>query len=103
MESRDCDRRYRPVAFFGAAYLASWVPWLVGAHLASQEGGEVYGFLFTLLGLLLGPTGAALFFVVSSGSLALKRDFRNRILDLRRIRPRYALVAVVLPFALMGL
>jgi membrane protease YdiL (CAAX protease family) len=103
MASSDQDRRYRPVAFFVAAYLASWVPWLAGAHLASQEGGEVYGFLFTLLGLLLGPTGAALFLVVSSGSPALKRDFRDRLLDLRRIRPRYALIAVLLPFALMGL
>ncbi len=103
MERSDRDRRYRPVAFFAAAYLASWAPWLVGAYLARQEGGEVYGFLLTLLGLLLGPTGAALFFVASSGSLALKRDFRDRIIDLRLIRPPYALVAVLLPFALMVL
>jgi membrane protease YdiL (CAAX protease family) len=103
MESSNRDRRYRPVAFFVAAYLAAWAPWLVGAHLASREGGEVYGFLFTLLGLLLGPTGAALFLVASSGSPALRRDFRDRIIDLRRIRPLYALVAVCLPFVLMAL
>jgi membrane protease YdiL (CAAX protease family) len=103
METSDRDRHYRPVAYFVVAYLATWAPWLVGAHLARQEGGEVYGFLFTLLGLLLGPTGAALFFVASSASPALKRDFRDRIIDLRRIRPLYALVAVFLPFVLMGL
>lgn len=103
MESSDQDRRYRPVAFFMAAFLATWAPWLVGAHLARQEGGEVYGFLLILLGLLLGPTGAALFFVASSGSPALKRDFRDRIIELWRIRPLYALVAVFLPFVLMGL
>jgi membrane protease YdiL (CAAX protease family) len=96
-------QRYRPVAFFVAAYLAAWAPWLVGAYLARQEGGEAYGFLFTLLGVLLGPTGAALFLVASSGSPALKRDFRDRVIDLRRIRPLYALVAVFLPFALMSL
>jgi uncharacterized protein len=103
MESSDRDRRYRPVAYFVAAYLATWAPWLVGAQLARHEGGEAHGFLFTLLGLLLGPTGAALFFVASSGSLALKRDFRDRVINLRRIRPLYALVAVFLPFVLMGL
>jgi membrane protease YdiL (CAAX protease family) len=103
MTSSDRDRRYRTIAFFATAYLASWAPWLVGAFLASQEGGEVYGFLFTLLGLLLGPTGAALFFVTTSGSPALRRDFRDRILDLRRIRPRYALIAVFLPFVLTAL
>jgi membrane protease YdiL (CAAX protease family) len=103
MENSDRGRCYQPVAYFVAAYLATWAPWLVGAHLARQEGGEVYGFLFTLLGLLLGPTGAALFFVASSGSAALKRDFQDRIIDLPRIRPLYALVAVALPFVLMGL
>jgi uncharacterized protein len=103
MENSDRGRRYRPVAYFVTAYLATWAPWLVAAHLAKQEGGEVYGFLFTLLGLLLGPTGAALFFVASSGSPALKRDYRDRIIALRRIRPLYALVAVVLPFVLMSL
>jgi membrane protease YdiL (CAAX protease family) len=103
MGSGDRDRRYRPVAFFVAAYLAAWAPWLVGAHLAREEGGEGAGFLLTLLGLLLGPTGAALFLVASSGSPALRRDFRDRIIDLRRIRPLYALVAVFLPFAVMGL
>jgi membrane protease YdiL (CAAX protease family) len=103
MESSDRDRRYRSVDFFVAAYLAAWMPWLVGAQLARQEGGEVHSLLFTLLGLLLGPTGAALFFVASSGSPALKRDFRERFIDLRRIRPLYALVAVFLPFVLMGL
>jgi membrane protease YdiL (CAAX protease family) len=103
MESSDRDRRYRPVAYFVTAYLAAWVPWLIGAHLARQEGGEVHGLLFPLFGLLLGPAGAALFFVASSGSPALKRDFRDRIIDLRRIRPLYALVAVFLPFVLVGL
>src|SRR5262249_27103902 len=103
MESSDPDRRYRPVAYFVAAYLASWAPWLVGAHPASPVGGEGYGLLSPRLGLLLGPPGAALCFVASSGSPALKRDFRDRLIDLRRIRPRYALVAVLLPFVVMGL
>jgi membrane protease YdiL (CAAX protease family) len=103
METSDKSRRYRPVAFFVAAYLATWAPWLIGAYLSRQEGGELYGFLFSLLGLLLGPTGAALYFVMTSGSPALKRDFRDRLIDIRRIRPLYALIAVVLPFALMSL
>ena len=62
--------RYRPAAYFALAYVATWIPWLIGAYLARQEGGEAYGFLFNLIGLLLGPTGVALFFVFSSGSSA---------------------------------
>lgn len=93
--------RYRPVAYFALAYVATWIPWLIGAYLARQEGGEAYGFIFDLIGLLLGPAGVALLFVFASGSAPLKRDFVDRIVNLRRIRPLYALVAVVLPFALI--
>ncbi len=93
--------RYRPAAYFALAYVATWIPWLIGAYLARQEGGEAYGFLFNLIGLLLGPTGVALFFVFSSGSSALRRDFLDRLVNLRRIRPLYALVAILLPFVLI--
>src|SRR5262245_43980113 len=93
--------RYRPAAYFAIAYVATWVPWLVGAYLAREPGGEFYGFIFDLIGLLLGPPGVALWFVFTSGNAALKRDFLDRIVNLRRIRPLFALVAVVLPFALI--
>jgi hypothetical protein len=55
--------RYRPAAFFGLAYVATWIPWFISACLARQEGGDAYGFIFDLIGLLLGPTGVALVFV----------------------------------------
>lgn len=92
--------RYRPAAYFAFAYLATWIPWLVGAYLARQ-GGEAYSLVFNLLGLLLGPTGVALWFVLASRNPALKRDYWDRIVNLRRIRLFYLLTAIVLPFALL--
>jgi membrane protease YdiL (CAAX protease family) len=55
---------------------------------------EPYAFLFNLIGLL-GPLAVALFLVLTSGSTALKSDFKDRLL--RRIRPIYAIVAVLMP------
>jgi hypothetical protein len=86
-KSRFVERRYiyRPVLFFVVAYFATWIPWSAAA-LASQRGLEAYAVLFNLIGLL-GPPGATLFLILTSASEALKRDFYDRIVNLRRIRP----------------
>jgi hypothetical protein len=55
---------------------------------ARQEGGDAYGFVFDLIGLLLGPTGVALVFVFVSSGTPLKRDFLDRVVN-HRIRPLY--------------
>jgi uncharacterized protein len=89
--------RYRPVLFFVTAYLVTWIPWAIGAYVGSRKGLEAYAFLFNLVGLL-GPMAVALFLVMTSASKALKTDFGNRLFNLRRVRPIYAIVAVAMPF-----
>jgi membrane protease YdiL (CAAX protease family) len=49
----------------------------------------------------LGPIGAALFLVLTAGSRALKSDFKDRLFNLRRVRPIFALAAIVMPFAVI--
>lgn len=93
--------RYRPAPYFACAYVVTWVLWFIGAYLAQQEGRAAYSLVFNLLGLLLGPTGVALFFVLVSGNSPLKRDYWDRIINLGRIRPFYLLIALVLPFVLL--
>lgn len=90
--------RYRPALFFLLAYAVTWSLWFYGVYLGSQEGGS----LFSLIGLL-GPIGAALFLVLTSGSNALKSDFKDRLFNLGRIKPTFAIGAVVTPFAVIGL
>lgn len=94
--------QYRPGRFFLIAYVATWIPWLVGIYLGKQPGLETYGSLLSLVGLL-GPIGTTLFMVFSSGNAALKCDFKDRLFNLRRIRPLYALLAIVLPFTVICL
>jgi membrane protease YdiL (CAAX protease family) len=93
--------RYRPALFFALAYAASWVFWLGAIAAASRPALAPYAQLLNLAGVL-GPIGAGLALVVASGSTFLKRDFRDRLLNLRRIRSSYALLALALPFAVIG-
>jgi hypothetical protein len=91
---------YRPSLFFVLAYAATWIPWFLGVYVGSQPGFEPYAALFNFIGLL-GPVGTALFLVLTSGSAALRSDFKHRLFNLRRIRPVYALVAVLMPLTVI--
>ncbi len=91
---------YRPVLFFFTAYVVTWIPWCLGVYVGSQEGLEAYAALVNLLGLL-GPAAVALCLILMSGNEALKKDFKNRLISLRGIRPTYLIFAVVLPPTMM--
>ena len=92
--------QYQPARFFLIAYAATWIPWFLGVYLGSRPDLEAYGPLLSLIGLL-GPIGASLLMVLTSGSSALKCDFRDGLLNLRKVRPVYVIVAVAMPFAVI--
>jgi uncharacterized protein len=94
--------RYQPKRFFALAYTISWIPWLIGAYAGSRPELAAYAGLSSFVGLA-GPIGASLVLLATSGSPALKGDFRDRLLNLRRIRPLYALIAIAMPFAVIVL
>lgn len=92
--------QYRPALFFFAVYAASWIPWSVAAYAGPEKGLEPYAPLFQFLGLLA-PAAVALLFILASPSKALKRDFWDRLFNLRRIKSAYAVVAIVLPLTVI--
>jgi hypothetical protein len=51
----------------------------------------------------MGPIGTTLFLILTSRCAALKKDFKDRLFNLRRVRPVYALIAVGVPFIVIGL
>jgi membrane protease YdiL (CAAX protease family) len=91
---------YRPALFFVMAYAVTWIIWFLGVYVGSQPGYESYAGLFSLIGLV-GPIGTTLFLVLTSRCAALKRDFKDRIFNLRRVQPIYALIAVLGPFTVI--
>ena len=93
---------YRPALFFLAVYVVTWTLWFLAVYAGSREELEPYASLISLVGLL-GPPGGALLLILTSGSTALKSDFKDRLFNWRRIRPGYAILAVVMPFAVISL
>lgn len=87
--------QYRPGVFFLTTFVATWIPWLVGAYLANDSGQRGSISPFGYLGLL-GPLVVTLVCILASGSRALKVDFRRRF-DPRRLRPRYVVLALAIP------
>jgi uncharacterized protein len=92
--------QYRPAPFFLLAYAVTWTLWFVGIYVGSRPDLEAYGSVLSLVGLL-GPIGTALYLVFTSGSEALRSDFKDRLFNLRRIRPIFVLAAVAIPFAVI--
>ncbi|MGA7873350.1 MAG: CPBP family intramembrane glutamic endopeptidase [Candidatus Binatus sp.] len=81
-------------------FLLTWTPWIFAAHYSYRPGMSILSNLFALLGLL-GPFFAALIMTWCSGSRDLKRDFKDRLVSLRLIKPGYLLITLLLmPLAL---
>lgn len=92
---------YKPLSYFALVVFLSWAPWSFAAYYSYEPGMELYSILFQLIGLL-GPFVAALNMIVSSGSQDLKRDFQQRLVSLKLIRPGYLpIILLLMPFALL--
>ena len=81
--------RYRPVLFFVLTYLFTWAFWIPAAFVP-----ESAGTLLMLLGLLA-PAAVSTVFVLASGSDALKRDLKNKLVGLYKVKWRNVLLAVL--------
>ena len=86
--------KYRPVLFFAAAYLFTWIFW-IPAIFAPENVGAV----LMLIGLLA-PAVVSTVFVMTSGSEPLKQDLKNKIFGLYKVRWLNVLLAIVV-FALI--
>lgn len=99
--------QYKPHQWVALTLGFTWVPWAVAIALgAGQEEVEAYSFqgvvfAFAILGLF-GPTIASLIMIFRSGSRALKADFKDRLFNLRRIIPRFLVLTIVLPAAVVS-
>jgi len=84
-----------PWVFFGVTFAITWGFWLLAAVLGFG-GNTAVGLLLGLLGLL-GPGVAGIGFVYIVYDDAGRRDFWNRIKQIRRIGVRWLLVIFLLP------
>ena len=72
--------KYRPVLFFALAYFFTWAFWIPAIFVS-----ENLGSLLMVIGLLA-PAAVSTLFVLFSGSDALKRDLRQKIVGFYKVK-----------------
>ena len=82
--------RYRPVLFFALAYLFTWIFWIPAIFVPENIGAGLM-----VIGLLA-PAVVSTLFVVFSGSDALKKDLKDKIVGFYKVRWRNVILAVTL-------
>ena len=87
--------RYKPWKFYCTAFAATWFFWMLA--IIFNEGASLV--VFMLMGLLA-PATVAVITVFTSGSNALKKDFKRKLVTFYRVNPFRILLAIIV-FALI--
>ena len=95
------DYKYNPKAYFVATFIVTYCFWFAGAYASFQdELSELY-LLFMLPGLMA-PFLISLFMIFTSKSSAVKKDFVNRLINIRLIRLKMLPVLfLIMPFSIL--
>lgn len=94
---------YKPVQFFSIANLITWAAWLTAAYLSYQQNSESNR-LFSILILagLFPPFATALGMIFTSNSKELKRNFYDRLFNLKWIKPStLPAIFLIMPLAVI--
>ena len=88
--------RYRPVLFFILTYLFTWIFWVPAAFVPENAGS-----LLMVAGLIA-PAVVSTAFVLLSGSEALKKDLKQKIVGFYKVKWMNVLLAVLVFAAIVG-
>ena len=79
-QSPSLQYRYRPVLFFILTYLFTWIFWIPAIFVPEETGA-----LLMAIGLIA-PAAVSTMFVLLSGSEALKRDLKNKLIGFYKVK-----------------
>lgn len=94
--------RYRPLRFYIICFAVTWLFWISAAVISRSEHDNGVSSLLMLFGLIA-PAVTAVITVFTSGSRALKDDFKRKLIGFYRIKPTSIIVAVVAFMAIVAL
>jgi uncharacterized protein len=77
--------KYKPVRFFLATYLVTYISWFIAAFVSFRPGGESVFIIFLIPGLIA-PFVVALWMIRSSKSKDLWEKFKDHLFNLRLIK-----------------
>jgi uncharacterized protein len=93
--------RYKPWIYFAATFIATYALWFAGAYLSFQDEKNGLYMLFMFFGLLV-PFLLSFFLIFTSKNSGLKRDFINRLINLRLIKPKmFPVFFLVMPLTVL--
>ncbi|AKB79620.1 hypothetical protein MSHOH_3137 [Methanosarcina horonobensis HB-1 = JCM 15518] len=81
--------RYKPGIYFTATFIITYALWFPAAYLSFHDNSGVY-ILLAFLGMMV-PFLVSFFMIFTSKNSDLKKDFINRLINLRLIRPKLLL------------
>lgn len=92
--------RYKPEVYFSAAFIITYTLWFAGAYLSFQDDSGLY--MLLMLPGLMAPFLISLFMIFTSKNSDLKRDFINRLINLRLIKPKtLPALVLIMPFSIL--
>ena len=77
--------KYRPGLFFGLVFLVTYLFWFFGAHVSQQSGRGGF-YTFTMFLGLITPFVISTYMIISAKNAALRKDFFNRLTNLKLIK-----------------
>ena len=88
--------KYRPVRFYGTVFAVTWLFWIAAAVVGHRVPDDsTISFALMLFGLLVPPI-TALCTIMRSKNSALKRDLRDKLIGLFRVKPVTVISAIIL-------
>ncbi|AKB71834.1 MmRce1 family CPBP family CAAX prenyl protease [Methanosarcina mazei] len=81
--------KYKPGIYFTVTFIITYALWFPAAYLSFHDDSGMY-ILLALLGMMV-PFLVSLFMIFTSKNSDLKKDFINRLINLRLIRPKLLL------------
>lgn len=93
------SHQYRPVKFFAATFLGTWIPWFIAAYLSYQDDMTMFELPFIFAGMFV-PFIIALFMIYDARDKGLISDFWDR-LRLQRLNLRFLpIILLIMPVTL---
>ena len=93
--------KYKPLYYFSMTFLVTYALWFAGAYLSFQDESGLY-MLLMLLGLME-PFLISLVLILTSKNSDLKKDFVNRLINLRLIQLKMLPVLVlIMPLSVLA-
>lgn len=79
--------KYKPKVYFAATFIVTYILWFAGAYVSFQDDKSGMYMLFMLPGLMA-PFLLSLVMIFTSKNSDLKKDFVNRLINIRLIRTK---------------